>query len=382
LRLTPANPPGAISHSVDNERVSQLARSNFRLIGCRLNAAHQPQSLPLQLLDRLPANPEVRIGVPIDAAAHGPELIVGAYLAIAHHHQSGGFPVAARWHDDGRNAEGGRAAAEQLVGSGIRYVVGHFSSRAALAAAPVYAENDALFVAPGSSSPELTALSNRGTALRLFGRDDEQAAAIVEVLQQVETQGDVEVFAEDNGYGRSVSSTIATLLECAGVPARVAVVRNFETLVSDATGPVILAGTHEFSARLLCRLSPARCRIVTDDAFTPAFLGATGTAADGALVAIIRFDARSDEFRRLSSEAAGLLGNGPGAYFLTSYVATELILKALRTLGDCGGRCIAGHLRSLRWRTLLGSLVFEPSGEVQGLSWGFARVERGQFVLP
>nr|WP_176422077.1 ABC transporter substrate-binding protein [Bradyrhizobium sp. 2S1]MCK7664915.1 ABC transporter substrate-binding protein [Bradyrhizobium sp. 2S1] len=347
-----------------------------------MTTAHRfwPTPLPLRLLAALPDAADLQIGLPVDTAAHGGELIAGAYLAIAHHHQAGGAPVRGLWYDDRRNAEGGRAAAEHLARAGVRYVVGHFSSSAAIVAARIYANRDLLFVAPGSSSPELTALSSGGTIFRLCGRDDAQGSLIVHGLQGRETDQPVEVYAEDNRYGRSVSGLLASMLQRAQMPYRMSIIDTPNGLVTGSRSPVVLAGTHEFSSRLLQQLDPQRCRIATDDAYTPIFLREAGAMAEDVLVPFMGSDPNSDQVLRLNTEYSRLLGIAPGGYFLSSYVAVNLILDAIRTLGDCGGPRIADHLRSRTWTTLLGPLSFDRSGEVHGLAWQLARVQKGQFI--
>ena len=56
-------------------------------------STHQPPQLPLQLLATSSPDAAVRIAIPVDTAAHGVELIVGAYLAITRHRRLGGVPV-------------------------------------------------------------------------------------------------------------------------------------------------------------------------------------------------------------------------------------------------------------------------------------------------
>lgn len=335
--------------------------------------------LPLHLLGECSDNATIRIGLPIDTAAHGVELIVGASLATARHRRLGGQPVSAVWCDDHRSTDGGRAAALHLANLGIRTIVGHFSSRAALAAAPVYAANDALFIAPGSSAPDLTA-THRQTVLRLFGRDDTQAAAIADVLHEVAPLQTVEILTEDNAYGRGVAGLLAERLENNSIASDISVIRDDETTSSTGAGPVVLAGRHEFSARLLRRLSPTRVRIATDDALTPTFLHAADAAANGVLIPMIAPPAHSDEASEMNDGYARLCGQPPGGYFLTSYVAIDLILHALRNNGDGGGADIAARLRSRRWPTVLGELSIASSGDIDGLTWQMVRVMNEKFV--
>ncbi|MBR1304014.1 ABC transporter substrate-binding protein [Bradyrhizobium sp. U87765 SZCCT0109] len=337
-------------------------------------------SLPLHLLAMLPADATVCIGLPIDRAAHGACLIAGAFLAITHHHEHGGVPVRALWHDDHRSADGGRAAANHLRDQGIRYVIGHFSSRAAMTAAPVYADAGILFLAPGASAPELTDLPVPSSVLRLFGRDGTQADAITRALHHLGPAQQIELFIEDNRYGRSLGALLTARLTDAGHIVRPVVVHRGDAPDPTMDGPAILAGTREFSARLLQRLAPSRYRIAGDDAFHTAFLEEAGAMADGVRIPVIGGHADNAAAARLTEAYRVLIGRAPGAYFLTSYVAIDLVLRTLRHCGDCGGSTAAAWLRARSWPTALGELGFSATGEVSGLDWRMVRVHRQQFV--
>lgn len=333
--------------------------------------------LPLHLLKPGPPDAPLRIGLPVDTAAHGPELIVAAHLALEAHRQRGGPPVSAIWCDDHRNADGGRAAARTLIRSGTRYVVGHFSSRAALAALPIYADAEAILLAPGSSAPELTA--SAAPVIRLFGRDDAQAEAIADALLQSAPRQSVDILGEDNGYGRGVSRLLARALDRRGIAADVTMIDDGENGVRGGNGPVVLAGRHEFAARMLRHVGASRRRIATDDALTPAFLHAVGAAAEGVEIAGLGDDG-SPRTQALQDAYGHLMGEPPGGYFLSSYVAIDLLLGALRACGDRGGAEISAHLRSRSWPTALGVLGFDARGDVQGLTWRMARVAHGRFA--
>ncbi|MFG3756535.1 hypothetical protein, partial [Klebsiella pneumoniae] len=195
--------------------------------------------------------------------------------------------------------------------------------------------------------------------------DDTQADVIVQRLQQQE--GDVEVYVEDNRYGHSLGAHLQRALTRANKVARLVVARVADDTVSAGTGPVVVAGTREFSARVLRRLDRSRCRIAGDDACHVAFLDEAGEVADGVLIPVIAVAAQHEVAARLETACRDLIGRPPGAYFLTSYTAIDLLLGVLHHLGDCGGERAAARLKERRWSTVLGDLSFSPSGEVTGL---------------
>ena len=298
-----------------------------------------PHPLPLHLLGPLQSDAWLRIGLPIDTAAHGRELIAAAHLALARHRQRGGRPVSALWCDDHRNAEGGRAAAAALTGAGVRYMVGHFRSRAALAALPVYAEADAILLAPGSSAPDLT--GSAAPVLRLFGRDDTQAQAIADTVQRRAPRQRVAIVAEDNGYGRGIGTMLAAALHERRIAADVTIVADSDDALPAGDGPVVLAGRHEFASRRLRQIAVSRWRIATDDALTPAFLRAAGAAAEGVEIACLRDDG-APPTQALEDAYVGLIGEPPGGY--SSAAMSRWICCSAR----CARAAIAAARRSPR----------------------------------
>ena len=250
-----------------------------------------------------------------------------------------------------------------------------------MTAAPIYVRAGVLFLAPGASAPGLTEHPAPSTVLRLFGRDDTQAEAIVRALQLMTPAPAVELCIEDNRYGNSLGAHLQAVFARAGVATHVSTARDPGAVNATRTDPVVIAGTREFSAGLLQRLDCARPRIVSDDAYHEAFLDEAGPAADGVLIPVIAPPAAHSTANELEAAYRALIGRSPGGYFVTSYVAVDLLLRVLRRQGDCGGAQAAACLRGQSWSTALGELSFTSSGEVVGLNWHMACVRQKKFVI-
>jgi hypothetical protein len=142
-------------------------------------------------------------------------------------------------------------------------------------------------------------------------------------LQKFEPRQEVELFDEDNQYGRYVINAVAALLTRAGLPSRI--------LIADGAKKV----QHHY-------------------AFTPAFLEVSNTTAEP-LVTISRFDAPPAAIHRLNAE-----------YFRWRVSPDPLCggfdFECASEVRRCGGLGIAEHLRASPWQTPLGRLGFEASG--------------------
>ena len=77
--------------------------------------------------------------------------------------------------DDAGDAKQGRSVANQFVGDGVTFVVGHFNSSVTMPASDAYNEAGVLQITPGSTNPQIT---ERGLPMlfRTCGRDDQQGA--------------------------------------------------------------------------------------------------------------------------------------------------------------------------------------------------------------
>ncbi len=124
-------------------------------------------------------------------AAYGDQVKNGAQVAVDQINKNGGIlgeQVVLKLADDAGEPKQGVSAANQIVGEGIRFVVGPVTSGVAMPASDVLAENGVLMVTPTATTPDLT---KRGlaTVLRTCGRDDQQAeVAAAYVLKQVQGQ--------------------------------------------------------------------------------------------------------------------------------------------------------------------------------------------------
>ncbi len=112
----------------------------------------------------------------------GQDLLNGVRLAVEELNKAG-YSVGGKRvtleviaQDDRASAEGGRAAAQQLLEAGVSAVIGHLNSGVSLEAAPIYAEKNVpqLII---STNPKITQLG-LPTTFRIVANDDLQARAI------------------------------------------------------------------------------------------------------------------------------------------------------------------------------------------------------------
>lgn len=118
--------------------------------------------------------------------------------------------------EDHCSAEGGTAAATQLVAGNVRLVVGHPCSNAAIAAARVYATAGVPFLAVGARHPDLTAKRAGPMIFRLGGRDDRQASDTVAAIAAAAKGKRVAIVHDRTRYARSLATEVGRGLQSAG----------------------------------------------------------------------------------------------------------------------------------------------------------------------
>jgi ABC-type branched-subunit amino acid transport system substrate-binding protein len=118
--------------------------------------------------------------------------------------------------EDHCSAEGGTAAATQLVAENVRLVVGHPCSNAAIAAARVYATAGVPFLAVGARHPDLTAKRAGPMIFRLGGRDDRQASDTVAAIAAAAKGKRVAIVHDRTRYARSLATEVGRGLQSAG----------------------------------------------------------------------------------------------------------------------------------------------------------------------
>ncbi|WP_232631456.1 branched-chain amino acid ABC transporter substrate-binding protein, partial [Methylobacterium sp. Leaf118] len=262
-----------------------------------------------------PAAESLRIGlaVPLTGpdAGFGQGARLGAEAAVAEINRAGGVlgqKLQLVVQDDAGDAKQAAAAARRLVGGGVRFVVGHLTSGAAAAAAPVYEEAGLLSITPGATWAPLT---RRGAALlfRLAGNDAQQGALGGSLLAGRFRDRPVAILHDRTSFGRGLADEAGRALKAQGGRERL-----FEGVARDereiaglvaklrALGieAVYFGGLHAPAALLLRAMREAglpATLIGSDGLLDRDFAQSAGPAAEGTLMTLSPSPPRLPEAR-------------------------------------------------------------------------------------
>lgn len=117
--------------------------------------------------------------------------------------------------DDSGDADQARAAARSLVDAGVVAVVGHMTSGAAIAAAPVYAEAGLPQVTPSATAPGYTRMGLK-TTFRVVADDTQVAQALARHTVDALKLRRALTIDDGSAYGRGVTEAYAAALRTLG----------------------------------------------------------------------------------------------------------------------------------------------------------------------
>jgi branched-chain amino acid transport system substrate-binding protein len=321
------------------------------------------------------------VGTPLLAVceSEGPnsmDLCAAVRLALA----DSDSPAFVSFHDDHRSADEAIKVADAVADAGVKYVIGHFSSNAAMAASRIYGQRGIVFLAPGSSAPALCGPSSP-TTLQAFGTDDEQLDCLTDAIKAL--SGSVTLLAQAGTYGAELARGLLQRLaeHCTQLAvyylAKPQEPAPFRICANDIA---VVLGSQEFAGgwlRNFQRDTLPQHILLSDDCFTPR-LFQEGRIAPHCSVAFLRkcSDTIVDQdLPNLRHRAATLLGRAPGPYFETSYIATRALTAAWCSTDIGKPDTVLRDLHRQQLCSPFGNLQFSGDGRLRGHRWQMVRAE-------
>ena len=339
----------------------------------------------------------LRIGV-ADAltgkfAMDSPSIGRAAHIAVAQANDRGGvrgMRVELVELDDQCSRVKGREVAERLAGMHVSAVLGHTCTDAMEAALPVYARAGIVAVSPSVTKDSIA----DGLQPPLFFR------TICPLKEEIRVSADFAAsklgvrkaaFLHDGTeFGRSYAMGVRDLLERKGVKTVLCDVLNplaldylaaVRSLARSGADTLFLGAYGAVCERILQQLemNGYAISVVGPDAMQ-------GESGIGCLkLHLVKgYVAFTDECRNksLSRSVAELhrnwFGTEPGPYFYSAYAAMQALLGALEQAESLAPQDVAKALREGSWKTPLGKLGFDGSGNPTGVATAVYRSHQGR----
>ncbi len=342
-----------------------------------------------------PAAAAIRVGVAGPAegpkAAVGRDILAAVKLAADRINAEGGLlgerlEVVAT--DDGCATARGAEAAKELVAQGVALVVGHPCAAAAIAAAGVYAQAGALFIAPATRHPALTSPRAGPTIFRVAGRDDQQGTSAGAYMARTFAATPLVIVHDGSVYAKKLVTDAAAALKSAG-RGDVAIFtiegaqKDFSALVAKLaagkTGALFFAGFPLEGGSLLRQMRAAGLATVflgSDLLAAPQLAETAGDATAGATVLLPYDAARAPSKAKAQAAFAGLTPTGS---FVSAYAALEAWRAGVRAVNSLDPSAVAIALQQRTFETVLGALSFDAEGNANVPSYGIVRWKDGDW---
>lgn len=304
----------------------------------------------------------------------------GVRRAIGELSTQGAEQFALSTFDDKCDPEVAQAKAREIVAAGIELVLGHPCTRAAVAAAAIYAQAGVVFIATHTRHPALTA-KGRGTSIfRLCGRDDAQGADAARILSLRAAGKPVVALVHDRTlYAKTIAEQAERGLQAAKLQIISATIiaghKEYTRLtakIKDA-GAVLFAGFPMEAGFIASELDKAgsSVRLIASDAVASAELSASFPDIVDKIDVLMPDGDNGEALARAAVEIfthARARGFGPFQEQWLSDTATRRALTAV-ILAKAGP-----HASSL------GPISFNAAGDAAGISYRLMRWDGKKWV--
>lgn len=325
---------------------------------------------------------QIKLGVagPITGsdAAFGAQLKNGAEQAVADINAAGGVlgqKLELEVGDDAGDAKQGRSVANQFIGDGVSFVIGHFNSAVTMPASDAYNEAGVLQITPGSTNPQIT---ERGYPLlfRTCGRDDQQGAVAAQYLIAHFKDKRIAILHDKSTYGKGLADETRKALAAAGVKDVLydginkgekdysGIVSKLKSLDVDL---VFFGGVHTEGGLLVRQMRDQGVKAVLmggDGIASQEFAAISGPGVEGTLMTF-------PPDPRLRPEAAPVVkafeakNYNPETYTLYTYAAVQALAEAIQKAKSADPAAVGKALHDGGpYKTVVGDLSFDAKGDV------------------
>ena len=328
-------------------------------------------------------------------AAFGDQVKKGAETAVEVINKAGGIKgekVVLEFADDAGEPKQGVSAANQLVGDGIKFVVGPVTTGVAIPVADVFSENGVLMVTPTATGPDLTA-HNLENVFRTCGRDDQQAEVMADYVLKNMKDKKIAVIHDKGAYGKGLADAFKAAINKGGVtevhydsvtPGD----KDFSALVTKlkaaGTDIVYFGGYHAEGGLLSRQLHDAGMQALVlggEGLSNTEYWAIGGTNAQGTLFTNAK-DATKNPASKDAIEALKAKNIPAEAFTMNAYAAVEVIKAGIESAGSADdSAAVAKALHDGKpIETAIGTLTYSANGDLSSPSFDIFKWDDGKIV--
>lgn len=335
----------------------------------------------------LPAHAQIKIATVVPATGpltqYGDMVKEGVNTAVELANAAGGIngkKIEVVTVDDACEPKQGPVAANRVINDKIHYVVGPVCSGATIAAAPIYNNEGVVVVTPSATSPALTDGKNYHYIFRTIGRDDQQGPAAARFIIQKVKPKKVAVLHDKQSYGQGIASAVRDDLKKAGVDVVLFEGINagdsdysamITKLKSAGVDFVYYGGYHPEMGLLLRQAGEQGLKVKMmgpEGVGNPEINAIAGPAAEGMLLTLPADFASNPKNAAVVKAFKDKKRDPSGAFQLTAYAATQVILDSIKAVGD-DAKKVADYMHKTTFETPLGPVSWDKKGDLKSFEF-------------
>jgi branched-chain amino acid transport system substrate-binding protein len=341
--------------------------------------------LALAGCDSGPAKLKLGVAGPMTGpdAAFGAQLKHGVEQAVADLNAAGGIKgeqIELLVGDDAGDPRQGVSVANDFLGEGVHFVVGHFNSGVSMPASEVYVENGILMITPASTNPAVT---DRGfwNVFRTCGRDDQQGGVAGAYIAEHFKDKKVAVAHDKTPYGKGLADETKKAMNNLGVTEVLyegvsAGEKDFSALVSKVknVGADLFywGGVHTAGGLILRQMRGQGVGAVFmsgDGIASDEFAAIAGPGAEGTLMTFGPDPQKMPEAKEIIEKFVARKFK-PEAYTLYSYAAVQILKQAIEATQSLDTKTVAEYMRSgVTFKTVIGDIAFDEKGDIKQVGY-------------
>lgn len=316
-------------------------------------------------------------------AAFGAQLKNGAEQAVADINAAGGIngqQIELTVGDDAADPRQGVSVANNFLGEGIHFVVGHFNSGVSMPASEVYVDNGILMITPSSTNPMITE-RKLWNVFRTCGRDDQQGGVAGKYIAEHLKDKKVAIVHDKTTYGKGLADETKKAMNNLGVTEVLyegvsAGEKDFAALVSKLknAGVEVLywGGVHTAGGLVLRQMRDQGLNAVFmsgDGIASDEFAAIAGPGAEGTLMTFGPDPQKRPEAKEII-ERFEAREYKPEAYTLYSYSAVQILKQAIEATKSEDPKTVAAYMRTgVNFNTVIGDIAFDDKGDIKQVGY-------------
>ena len=316
-------------------------------------------------------------------AAFGAQLKNGVEQAVADINAAGGIngqQIELFVGDDAADPRQGVSVANNFLGEGIHFVVGHFNSGVTMPASEVYVDNGMLMITPSSTNPMVTE-RKLWNVFRTCGRDDQQGGVAGKYIAEHLKDKKVAIVHDKTTYGKGLADETKKAMNNGGVTEVLyegvgAGEKDFSALVSKLknAGVEVLywGGVHTAGGLVLRQMRDQGLGAVFmsgDGIASDEFAAIAGPGAEGSLMTFGPDPQKLPEAKETIQKFEAREYK-PEAYTLYSYAAVQIIKQAIEATKSVDPKTVAAYMRTgVVFNTVIGDIAFDDKGDIKQVAY-------------